>query len=147
MTLSLSVGRASVQQPSHRTETTPDPRPRSYSENDVRFDISLGLCAEYPSQGDPSHITVSGQTTAPLGADQQNDGLRGREDLLQRVMQQLAYGRPNRVRLSNDDGLPVILADQLAEKPLPRGGFDAEGGDLAHGALGGVQYGGADRHL
>ena len=60
--------------------------------------------------GESPHITVTGQTTAPLRPDQLHDVLQGREDLVQRVERYQGYGRTDGVHLSDDDGLPGKLA-------------------------------------
>ena len=134
----------------------------------MRLEVRLTL-------GDPTHITVTGQTPAPLRPDPWHDVLRGREDLLHRLARYQGYGRPDGVHVSDDDGLPGKLAGPFSRygwppatlthkaqaarpagrEPLHRGGFHAAGRDLAHrhphgqprGALGDVEYGGADHHL
>ncbi len=64
---------------------------------DMSLDVKLTL-------GKEPHITVSGQTLAPLRPDQLDDVLQGRDDLIQRVEHYQGYGRPDGVHLS-DDGL------------------------------------------
>ena len=56
--------------------------------------------------GKKPQIAVSGRTIEILRADQLDDLLSGREDLIQRVMRNQGYGRPGGVHLSDTDGLP-----------------------------------------
>ena len=64
----------------------------------MSLDVQLTL-------GTDPHITVSGQTIAPLRPEQLDDVLQGRADLMQRVEHYQGYGRPDGVHLSDDDGL------------------------------------------
>ena len=58
----------------------------------MSLDVKLTL-------GKEPHITVTGQTLAPLRGDQLNDVLQGRDDLIQRVKHYQGYGSPTGVHL------------------------------------------------
>ena len=64
--------------------------------------------------GRKPQIAVSGRTIETLRADQLDDLLSGREDLIQRVMQNQGYGRPDGVYLSDADGLTGNLGGTFA---------------------------------